>query len=162
MLEAERQETAGDVTGAQTAVPGGETGSFFRLGISLAADEYQGGHNTSLEYSKEDTRYQQTSIALAAAVDAVAMPERTTLTPRTLLAENLVRIWTECANGSAQVLRLSRYVTVLTHGQFRDQVSDRERSCDAGKLIFFSSRSSFISMPRAHYQKSQLARNMAW
>jgi hypothetical protein len=29
---------------------------------------------------------------LAAAVDAVAMPQRTTFTPRTLLAGNLVRI----------------------------------------------------------------------
>jgi len=65
MLEAERQETADDLTSAQTAIPEGETGSLFGLGVPSAADEYQGGDNTSLEYSKEDTRYQQTSVSLS-------------------------------------------------------------------------------------------------
>jgi hypothetical protein len=65
MLEAERQETADDLTGAQTAIPEGETGILFGFGVPSTAYEYQGGNNTSLKYSKEDARYQQTSIALS-------------------------------------------------------------------------------------------------
>jgi hypothetical protein len=65
MLKAERQKAADDLTSAQTAIPEGETGSLLGLGVPSGADEYQGGDNTSLKYSKEDARYQQTLIALS-------------------------------------------------------------------------------------------------
>jgi hypothetical protein len=49
MLKAERQETADNLTSAQTAVPECESGSLFGLGVPSAADEYERGNNTSLE-----------------------------------------------------------------------------------------------------------------
>ena len=62
MLKAERQETADNLAGAQSAVPEREPGSLFGLGVPSTAYEYQRGNNTSLEYSKEDARRQQTPV----------------------------------------------------------------------------------------------------
>jgi hypothetical protein len=62
MLKAERQETADNLTSAQTAVPECESGSLFGLGVPSAADEYERGNNTSLEYSEEDARGQETPV----------------------------------------------------------------------------------------------------
>jgi hypothetical protein len=68
-------------------------------------------------------------------VDAVAMPHKTTFTPSTLLAGNLVRIWPECTSQ----LELCIFLTsiVLTHGQLCNQVSDEERGRNVGELIPF-------------------------
>jgi hypothetical protein len=55
MLKTKGQETANDLASAQAAIPEGESGGLLGLGVPPAADEDQGGNNTSLEYPKEDT-----------------------------------------------------------------------------------------------------------
>jgi hypothetical protein len=62
MLKTKGQETADDLTGAQTAVPEGKSWSLFRLSVPSTADEDQGGNNTSLEYPEEDTGCEQTPV----------------------------------------------------------------------------------------------------